>query len=130
MLCTCARFFVQQVFVLAAIFGVMFMCGCCEVLLEACTYRNHNPSTDMQIMPSAHKVFVEKEQLSLDVIKQYRVDVNDVAQKDAILQEYILKNADRLGQTIIFVASRRTAQALYQVRYVDLCLQLHQYVVP
>lgn len=72
-------------------------------------------------MPSAHKVFVEKEQLSLEVIKQYRVDVNDVAQKDAILQEYILKNADRLGQTIIFVASRRTAQALYQVLSACLC---------
>ena len=77
---------------------------------------------DVQIMPSAHKVFVEKEQLSLDVIKQYRVDVSDVAQKDAILQEYILKNADRLGQTIIFVASRRTAQALYQVHSHYACL--------
>lgn len=76
----------------------------------------------MQIMPSAHKVFVSKEQLSLDVIKQYRVDVNDVSQKDAILQEYILKNADRLGQTIVFVASRRTAQALYEVRPVTACL--------
>jgi superfamily II DNA/RNA helicase len=69
----------------------------------------------VQIMPSANKVFVEKEQLSLDVIKQYRVDVTGPAQKDEILQEYILKNADRLGQTIIFVATRRTAQALYEV---------------
>ena len=66
--------------------------------------------TYVQIMPNANRVFVAKEQLSLDVIKQYRVD-----EKDTVLQEYILKNADRLGQTIIFVASRRTAQALYQV---------------
>lgn len=80
-------------------------------------------------MPSAHKVFVEKEKLSLDVIKQYRVDVQDVAQKDAILQEYILKNADRLGQTIIFVASRRTAQALYQVGPAAVCSLLRSHVV-
>lgn len=71
--------------------------------------------TYVQIMPNANRVFVAKEQLSLDVIKQYRVDVTSVEEKDTVLQEYILKNADRLGQTIIFVASRRTAQALYQV---------------
>lgn len=67
-------------------------------------------------MPNANRVFVAKEQLSLDVIKQYRVDVTSTEEKDLVLQEYILKNADRLGQTIIFVASRRTAQALYEVR--------------
>lgn len=67
-------------------------------------------------MPNANRVFVAKEQLSLDVIKQYRVDVASVDEKDIVLQEYILKNADRLGQTIIFVATRRTAQALYEVR--------------
>jgi ATP-dependent RNA helicase DDX19/DBP5 len=90
------------------------MSGWCTTLQHT-LLSNKNPSGDMQIMPSAHKVFVEKEQLSLDVIKQYRVDVSDITQKDAVLQEYILKNADRLGQTIIFVASRRTAQSLYQV---------------
>jgi superfamily II DNA/RNA helicase len=70
----------------------------------------------VQIMPSAYKVFVEKEQLSLDVIKQYRVEVSGFEEKDMVLQEYILKNADKLGQTIIFVASRRVAQALHDVR--------------
>lgn len=76
----------------------------------------------MQIMPSANRVFVAKEQLSLDVIKQYRVDVTSTEEKDNVLQEYILKNADRLGQTIIFVASRRTAQALYEVSLLLLLL--------
>lgn len=66
-------------------------------------------------MPNSNRVFVPKEQLSLDVIKQYRVDVSSIEEKDTVLKEYILNNADRLGQTIIFVASRRTAQALFEV---------------
>jgi superfamily II DNA/RNA helicase len=66
-------------------------------------------------MPAANKVFLEKESLSLDVIKQFRVEVAGPDQKFHVLERFIFANADRLGQTIIFVHSRRTARELHEV---------------
>lgn len=61
-------------------------------------------------------MLIEKEELSLDVIKQHKVLVQGAAQKDEILQTYILSNADKLGQMIIFVRTRAAADNLQRVR--------------
>ena len=70
----------------------------------------------VQIVPGATRVLIEKEDLSLDVIKQHKVLVQGDHQKADILKSYILRNADKLGQMIVFVRTRRAADALTQVR--------------
>jgi superfamily II DNA/RNA helicase len=70
---------------------------------------------DVQIVPGATRVYIEKEDLSLDVIKQHKVLVHGDAQKADILKQYILCNADKLGQMIVFVRTRRAADLLTQV---------------
>jgi ATP-dependent RNA helicase DDX19/DBP5 len=69
----------------------------------------------MQIVPGATRVLIEKEDLSLDVIKQHKVLVQGDQQKADILKSYILRNADKLGQMIVFVRTRRAADMLTQV---------------
>jgi len=59
-------------------------------------------------------VFLPKEQLSLDVIKQYRVVVDRLDEKYNVLSSMIFPNCERLGQTIIFVRSRGWARTLHQ----------------
>jgi hypothetical protein len=46
-------------------------------------------------MPAAHQVFLEKEDLSLDVIKQFRVELAGPDQKFHILERFIFANAVR-----------------------------------
>ena len=54
-----------------------------------------------------------KEELSLDVIKQYRVEVERPRQKIDVITKMIFPNSEKLGQTIIFVKTRDTARALF-----------------
>lgn len=46
---------------------------------------------------------------------QFRVDVRGPEQKMDILRRFIFSNADRLGQTIIFVHTRASARELHEV---------------
>lgn len=63
--------------------------------------------------PNANKMFIKKEELSLDVIKQYKVDCPTPADKDRVLLDMIFPATERLGQCIIFVQSRAAARHLH-----------------
>lgn len=66
------------------------------------------------------QVYLRKEQLSLDVIKQCRVRCPTPQDKQKVLRDSIFPNCEKLGQTIIFVGSRANAHGLH--RMVSLCL--------
>lgn len=63
----------------------------------------------------ANKVFLAKEQLSLDVIKQCRVRCPVATDKQKVLRDMIFPNCEKLGQTIIFVQTRQIARQLHDV---------------
>lgn len=64
---------------------------------------------------AANQVYLRKEQLSLDVIKQCRVKCPTAQDKQKVLKDMIFPNCEKLGQTIVFVASRANAHALHRV---------------
>ncbi|CAI6003676.1 unnamed protein product [Closterium sp. NIES-64] len=55
---------------------------------------------DQRVVPSANQVYVPKEQLSLDVIKQYRVRVPSRDAKVVVLKDKIFPAAEKLGQKL------------------------------
>ena len=59
------------------------------------------------------QVFVRKEDLSLDVIKQYRVLCPTEQSKEDVLKDRILPACDKLGQTIVFCRTRKGASSLH-----------------
>lgn len=61
------------------------------------------------------QVYLRKEQLSLDVIKQCRVRCPTPQDKQKVLREMIFPNCEKLGQTIIFVTTRQNAHTLHRV---------------
>ena len=61
------------------------------------------------------QVFLKKEQLSLDVIKQCRVVCPAGDGKQRVLKDMILPNCEKLGQTIIFVRTKDNARQLHAV---------------
>ncbi|CAL5221930.1 g4203 [Coccomyxa viridis] len=59
------------------------------------------------------QVFVPKEDLSLDFIKQYQVECPTPLDKVLVLEEMIFPQCEKLGQTIIFVRTREIARTLH-----------------
>ncbi|KAJ7300343.1 hypothetical protein JRQ81_000057, partial [Phrynocephalus forsythii] len=88
-----------------------FPCSsCCSLQLSAKKVKNFVSKS----IPIANRVFVEKLELSLDVIKQYRVDCPSEAAKFEVLKDRIFPIAEKLGQSIIFAKSQRSVTELHE----------------
>ncbi|PNX72667.1 DEAD-box ATP-dependent RNA helicase 38-like protein, partial [Trifolium pratense] len=61
-----------------------------------------------------NKLFVKKEELSLDAVKQYKVRVPDELEKIEVIKNYIFEIGENVGQTIIFVRTRNSAKMLHK----------------
>ncbi|MCH97795.1 DEAD-box ATP-dependent RNA helicase 38-like, partial [Trifolium medium] len=61
-----------------------------------------------------NKLFVKKEELSLDAVKQYKVRVPDELEKIEVIKNYIFEIGENVGQTIIFVRTRSSAKMLHK----------------
>lgn len=59
-------------------------------------------------------MFVKKEELSLESVKQYKVHCPDELAKVMVVKDKILELGEKVGQTIIFVRTRNSAAALHQ----------------
>ncbi|KAI5067234.1 hypothetical protein GOP47_0017762 [Adiantum capillus-veneris] len=88
--------------------------GGCQVLFFSATFNENVKNFTVRIAPKANQVFVKKEELSLDVIKQYRVRCPSDAEKVNILKDRIFPAAEKLGQSIIFVRTRASASNLHR----------------
>lgn len=84
-----------------------------QILLFSATFNDSVKKFAQKIVPGANHVFIEKEDLSLDVIKQYKVVCPDAMSKTKVLKDMIFPQCEKLGQTIIFVRKRETARALH-----------------
>lgn len=86
-----------------------------QILLFSATYNDTIREFSLKLTgDNPNFVFLPKEQLSLDVIKQYRVEVPTRPEKYQVLSERIFPNCEKLGQTIIFVRSRNFARNLHE----------------
>lgn len=90
-----------------------------QILLFSATFNERVKRFATKILPDANQVFVPKEELSLDVIKQYRVNCPSGADKVKVLKDMIFPLCEKLGQTIIFVRTRDTARSLHEVMAAD-----------
>ena len=61
----------------------------------------------------AAQIFVPKEKLSLSNIKQVRIDCPTVADKERVLKDFIFPAAEKMGQCIVFVRTRKAAHSLH-----------------
>lgn len=85
-----------------------------QILLFSATFNERVKKFAQKVVPGAHEVFVPREDLSLDVIKQYRVVCPTALDKLKVLKEMIFPQCEKLGQTIIFVRSRQQARDLHK----------------
>lgn len=60
-----------------------------------------------------NQLFVKKEELSLEGVKQYKVICPDELAKVRVIKDRILELGENVGQTIIFVKSKNSASVLH-----------------
>ncbi|KAE9455732.1 hypothetical protein C3L33_12363, partial [Rhododendron williamsianum] len=61
-----------------------------------------------------NQMFVNKEELSLESVKQYKVKCPDELSKIMVIKDKIFELGNKLGQTIIFVRTRNSASMLHK----------------
>ncbi|XWS59580.1 hypothetical protein CRYUN_Cryun08bG0134300 [Craigia yunnanensis] len=87
----------------------------CQVLLFSATFNETVKNFVSKIVKRDHnQLFVKKEELSLESVKQYKVNVPDELSKVMVIKERIFEFGERLGQTIIFVRTRNSASMLHK----------------
>mmetsp|Transcript_802 Transcript_802/g.2620 ORF Transcript_802/g.2620 Transcript_802/m.2620 type:complete len:478 (+) Transcript_802:184-1617(+) len=84
----------------------------CQVLLFSATFSSAVKQFAQKLVHNANQVFLEKEKLSLDKIKQYQVSVESHEAKVKLMKDTIFPSCEKLGQTIIFVRAKKTAREL------------------
>jgi len=85
-----------------------------QVLFFSATFNEKVKKFAHKQVPNANNVFVKKEELSLDRIKQYKVHCPDKDTKLIVLREIIFPMAENMGQTIIFTRTKATCRAVHQ----------------
>ncbi|KDP29205.1 hypothetical protein JCGZ_16594 [Jatropha curcas] len=87
----------------------------CQILLFSATFDETVKNFVSRIVRKDYnQLFVKKEELSLDAIKQYKVYCPDELAKILVIKDRILEVGEKLGQTIIFVSSKRSAGMLHK----------------
>ncbi|KAF1860282.1 hypothetical protein Lal_00037620 [Lupinus albus] len=86
-----------------------------EVLLFSATFNDIVKNFVSRTVKKDHnKLFVKKEELSLDAVKQYKVHCPDELSKIEVIKDYIFEIGENVGQTIIFVRTRESAKMLHK----------------
>lgn len=67
-----------------------------------------------KIVKDFNQLFVKKEDLSIESVKQYKVFCPDELTKIRIIKERIFELGENIGQRIIFVRTRNSANMLYK----------------
>ncbi|XP_068657366.1 DEAD-box ATP-dependent RNA helicase 38-like [Aristolochia californica] len=86
----------------------------CQVILFSATFSETVKDFVRRVVKDGNQLFVKKEELSLDVIKQYKVFCPDELAKNEVIKNKIFELGKNWGQTIIFVRTRRDADRLYK----------------
>ncbi|XP_073044345.1 DEAD-box ATP-dependent RNA helicase 38 [Primulina eburnea] len=91
----------------------------CQVLLFSATFDDAVKAFVSKIVEDLfvqdyNQLFVKKEELSLESVRQYKVHCPDELSKIMVIKDRILELGEKVGQTIVFVRSRNSASNLHQ----------------
>nr|XP_043620686.1 DEAD-box ATP-dependent RNA helicase 38-like [Erigeron canadensis] len=96
----------------------------CQVLLFSATFNDNVKAFVSKIVNDLfvkeyNQLYVKKEELSLDSVKQYKVKVPGELTKIMVIRDKIIYFGEKVGKTIIFVRTRRSAVYLHDALVKD-----------
>jgi ATP-dependent RNA helicase DDX19/DBP5 len=78
----------------------------CQVLLFSATFNERVKDFVTKVIKDGNQIFVKKEELTLEKVKQYKVQVPDEAAKIEVIRDKIFEFGQKVGQVIIFVRTK------------------------
>ncbi|CAN1324903.1 DEAD-box ATP-dependent RNA helicase 38 [Linum perenne] len=84
-----------------------------QVLLFSATFDENVKNFVSKVVHDYNQLFVKKEELSLESVKQYKVYCPDEMSKILVIKDRILELGEKVGQIIIFVNSKKSAAMLH-----------------
>ncbi|KAE8651061.1 DEAD-box ATP-dependent RNA helicase 38 [Cucumis sativus] len=85
-----------------------------QVLLFSATFDENVKNFVSRVVKDYNQLFVKKEELSLESVKQFKLICPNEQTKIRVIKDRIFELADKLGQTIIFVGTRKSAGVLHK----------------
>jgi ATP-dependent RNA helicase DDX19/DBP5 len=99
----------------------------CQVLLFSATFNERVKDFVTKVIKDGNQIFVKKEELTLEKVKQYKVQVPDEAAKIEVIRDKIFEFGQKVGQVIIFVrmkiSTKNVHNALTREDYVCSSIQ-------
>ncbi|CAK7343294.1 unnamed protein product [Dovyalis caffra] len=86
----------------------------CQVLLFSATFDETVKNFVPKVVKDYNQLFVKKEELSLESLKQYKVNLPDELAKIEVVKDRILELGENIGQIIIFVNTKHSANMLHK----------------
>ena len=84
------------------------------MLLFSATFDEAVKAFVSRVIKDGNQIFVKKEELTLEKVKQYKVQCPDELAKVEVIKDKIFEFGQKVGQTIIFVRTRNSARMLHQ----------------
>ncbi|XXG58794.1 hypothetical protein AAC387_Pa04g1005 [Persea americana] len=99
----------------------------CQILLFSATFNDTVKEFVSRVVKDGNQLFVKKEELSLDSVKQYKVYCPDELAKIQVIKDKIFELGQKWGQCIIFVRTKNSATMLYNAleNYGYDCTSIH-----
>ncbi|OAY75624.1 DEAD-box ATP-dependent RNA helicase 38 [Ananas comosus] len=88
-------------------------CGGCQVLLFSATFNETVKEFVSKVVKDGNHIYVNKEELTLEKVKQYKVQCPDELAKVEVIKDKIFEFGQKIGQTIIFVRTRESTRTLH-----------------
>ncbi|KAI9108198.1 hypothetical protein K1719_021071 [Acacia pycnantha] len=100
----------------------------CQVLLFSATFNDTVKNFVSRVVEKDHnQLFVKKEELSLEAVKQFKVNCPDDDSKIHVIGHYIFEIGENMGQTIVFAGEKERAKklhkSLHRLGYGVTCIQ-------
>ncbi|KAJ4744435.1 ATP-dependent RNA helicase DBP5 [Rhynchospora pubera] len=86
--------------------------GGCQVLLFSATFNEMVKAFIPKVIKDANEIYVKKEELTLEKLKQYKVWCPDELAKIEVIRDRIFEFGQKVGQTIIFVRTKESTKML------------------
>nr|AAN06835.1 Putative DEAD/DEAH box RNA helicase protein [Oryza sativa Japonica Group] len=87
--------------------------GGCQVLLFSATFNERVKDFVTRVIKDGNQIFVKKEELTLEKVKQYKVQVPDERAKIAVIKDKIFEFGQKVGQVIIFVRTKQSTKDVH-----------------
>ena len=111
-----AKFLVSCVcfsFHMVPFFPTYFEFCWCQVLLFSATFNEKVKDFVTSVIKDGNQIFVRREELTLEKVKQYKVRVPDEAAKIEVIRDKIFEFGQKVGQVIIFVRTKASTKNVH-----------------